>query len=219
MSVVSSRPYVILSAAASLDGKIATKNRDSALSSKQDKIRFHKLRSTVDAILVGINTVEIDNPLLTVRYAKGRNPIRIILDSSGKISAKSKILKTCHVIPTIIAVSKRASKKDLTRLSKYHLKVIVSGRDKVDIKKLLKILQKQNIKTILVEGGGTLNWEFIHKGLVDELIVTVAPYVVGGKDATTLVEGNGFSKITHAAKLKLQNVTRQKNEIVLHYYI
>lgn len=217
--MVNSRPYVILSAATSLDGKIATKNKDSALSSKQDKIRFHKLRSKVDAILVGINTVEIDNPLLTVRYAKGKNPTRIILDSSGKISAKSKILKTCHAIPTIIVVSKRAPKKNLTRLSKYHLKIIVSGQDKVDIKKLLKILQKQNIKTILIEGGGTLNWEFIHKGLVDELIVTIAPYVVGGKDATTLVEGDGFSKITHAVKLNLQNVTRQKNEIVLHYYI
>ena len=219
MSMVNSRPYVILSAATSLDGKIATKNKDSALSSKQDKIRFHKLRSKVDAILVGINTVEIDNPLLTVRYAKGKNPTRIILDSSGKISAKSKILKTCHAIPTIIVVSKRAPKKNLTRLSKYHLKIIVSGQDKVDIKKLLKILQKQNIKTILIEGGGTLNWEFIHKGLVDELIVTIAPYVVGGKDATTLVEGDGFSKITRAVKLNLQNVTRQKNEIVLHYYI
>lgn len=217
--MVNSRPYVILSAATSLDGKIATKNKDSALSSKQDKIRFHKLRSKVDAILVGINTVEIDNPLLTVRYAKGKNPTRIILDSSGKISAKSKILKTCHAIPTIIVVSKRAPKKNLTRLSKYHLKIIVSGQDKVDIKKLLKILQKQNIKTILIEGGGTLNWEFIHKGLVDELIVTIAPYVVGGKDATTLVEGDGFSKITRAVKLNLQNVTRQKNEIVLHYYI
>src|SRR5574338_1492609 len=217
--MVNSRPYVILSAATSLDGKIATKNKDSALSSKQDKIRFHKLRSKVDAILVGINTVEIDNPLLTVRYAKGKNPTRIILDSYGKISAKSKILKTCHAIPTIIVVSKRAPKKNLTRLSKYHLKIIVSDQDKVDIKKLLKILQKQNIKTILIEGGGTLNWEFIHKGLVDELIVTIAPYVVGGKDATTLVEGDGFSKITRAVKLNLQNVTRQKNEIVLHYYI
>jgi len=123
------------------------------------------------------------------------------------------------VIPTIIAVSKKASKRNLTRLAKYPLQIVVSGQNKVDTKKLLRILQKQNIKTILLEGGGTLNWEFIHKGLVDELIITIAPYVVGGKDAITLVEGNGFSKIATSSKLKLQNIIRQKNEIVLHYYI
>ncbi|MBM2851643.1 MAG: 2,5-diamino-6-(ribosylamino)-4(3H)-pyrimidinone 5'-phosphate reductase [Candidatus Nitrosotenuis sp.] len=217
--MVISRPRVILSAAVSLDGKIATKNKDSTLSSKQDKIRFHKLRAKVDAILVGINTVKIDDPLLTVRYTKGKNPIRVILDSSGVISPKSKIIKTCHAIPTIIAVSQKISKKNLAKLGKYPLKIIVAGQRKIDAKKLLKILQKQNIKTILLEGGGTLNWEFIHKGLVDELIVTITPYVVGGKDATTLVEGDGFSKIANSQKLKLQSITRQKNEIVLYYYI
>ncbi len=123
------------------------------------------------------------------------------------------------MIPTIIAVSKKASKKNLARLAKHPLQIVVSGQNKIDTKKLLRILRKQNIKTLLLEGGGTLNWEFIHKGLVDELIVTIAPYVVGGKDATTLVEGDGFSKITNCPKLKLRNVIRQKNEIVLHYYI
>lgn len=217
--MVISRPHIILSAAVSLDGKIATKNRDSALSSGQDKIRFHKLRAKVDAILVGINTVKIDDPLLTVRHARGKNPIRVVLDSSGVISSKSKIIKTCHMIPTIIAVSKKAPKKNLARLAKYPLQIVVSGQNKVDAINLLHILQKQSIKTVLLEGGGTLNWEFIHKGLVDELIVTIAPYIVGGKDATTLVEGDGFSKITTSSKLKLRNIIRQKNEIVLHYYI
>lgn len=217
--MVNSRPRVILSAAVSLDGKIATKNKDSSLSSEQDKIRFHRLRAKVDAILVGINTVKIDDPLLTVRHAKGKNPIRVILDSSGRISSKSKIIKTCSTVPTIIVVSKKAPKKNLARLGKYPLKVIMSGQHKIDTKRLLRILQKQNIKSILLEGGGALNWEFIHNGLVDELLITITPYIVGGKDATTLVEGDGFSKITNSTKLKLQNITRQKNEIVLHYYI
>lgn len=217
--MVNSRPRIILSAAVSLDGKIATKNKDSALSSRQDKIRFHKLRAKVDAILVGINTIKIDDPLLTVRYTKGKNPIRVILDSSGRISTRSKIIKTCHVIPTIIVVSKKAPKKNLARLGKYPLKVIISGQNKIDTKKLLQILQKQDIKSILLEGGGTLNWEFIRKGLVDELIVTITPRIVGGKDATTLVEGDGFSKIANSPKLKLHDIIRQKNEIVLHYYI
>ena len=93
-----SRPHVILSAAVTIDGKIATRTGDSKLSSKRDKIRVHKLRSKVDAILVGINTVLLDDPILTVRYAKGKNPVRVVLDSRGTISSKSRILKTCSKI-------------------------------------------------------------------------------------------------------------------------
>ena len=84
--------HVILSAAISIDGKISTRINDSKLSSKQDSIRLHKLRSKVDAILIGKNTLLQDDPLLTVRHVKGKNPIRIILDSSGTISMKSKII-------------------------------------------------------------------------------------------------------------------------------
>ena len=108
-----SKPYVILSAATSIDGKIATKTGDSNFSSQQDIIRLHKLRSKVDAILVGKNTVLQDNPLLTVRFAKGKNPIRIILDSKGSISKNLKFFKLVNKIPTIIAVSRNISKSNL----------------------------------------------------------------------------------------------------------
>ena len=103
--MVKSRPYVILSAAITLDGKLGVKNKRTKLSSKNDKIRVHILRSRVDAIIIGKNTVNLDNPLLTVRYAKGKNPIRIILDSLGTIKSSSKIIQTCNRVPTIIAVS------------------------------------------------------------------------------------------------------------------
>ena len=107
--MASSRPHIILSATMSADGKIATISGDSELSSKKDKVRVHKLRSRADAILIGKNTVLRDDPLLTVRLAKGRNPTRIILDSTGSIPLNSKILKTCSKVPTIIAVSKKLS--------------------------------------------------------------------------------------------------------------
>ena len=107
------RPRIILSAAITLDGKLATRTGDSKLSSKKDKIRVHKLRSKVDAILIGKKTVEIDDPLLSVRGIKKKNPIRVILDSSGTISTNSRILRTCSKIPTIIAVSKNAGNKNL----------------------------------------------------------------------------------------------------------
>ena len=94
--------HVILSAAISIDGKISTRINDSKLSSKEDSIRLHKLRSKVDAILIGKNTLLQDDPLLTVRHVKGKNPIRIILDSSGTISIKSKIIKTSIIEYAVI---------------------------------------------------------------------------------------------------------------------
>jgi 2,5-diamino-6-(ribosylamino)-4(3H)-pyrimidinone 5'-phosphate reductase len=212
-----SRPRIILSAAMSVDGKIATKTGESAFSSKQDKIRLHKLRAQVDAILVGKNTVKIDNPLLTVRYAKGKNPTRIVLDSYATIPSSSKIIKTAHMVPTIIVVSKKAPRKNLLRLAKHPLKILAVGQNKVEIKKLLRLLQKEKIKTILLEGGGTLNWEFVRQGLVNEIIITVTPFVIGGKNAITLVAGQGFSKINQSPRLKLHKIRKQKNELVLHY--
>jgi len=213
-----SRPKVILSAAMTLDGKIATKTGDSKLSSKKDKVRIHKLRSKVDAILVGSNTVKRDDPLLTVRHTKGNNPLRIILDSKANINPKSQIIKTCKKIPTIIAVSKKASKKNIDKLKKYSLEIIITGNKSVNIKNLLLILSKKKIKTLLVEGGGTVNWEFVKQGLVDEIIITITPYLIGGKNAITLVDGEGFSLSQKATKLKLKNNWRLGNEIVLHYY-
>ena len=140
-----SRPYVILSAASSLDGKIATISGESKLSSKEDSIRLHKLRSRIDAILVGKNTILKDDPLLTVRHTKGKNPIRVILDSKGTISKNSKILQTSNKVPTIIAVSKKISKLNLKKLEKFPVEIIITGKNSVNIKSLLrKLSAKKN---------------------------------------------------------------------------
>ena len=212
-----SKPYVILSAATSVDGKIATRTGDSNLSSKQDKVRLHKLRSKVDAILVGKNTVLLDNPLLTVRYARGKNPIRIILDSKGTISKKSKILQTSDKIPTIIAVSKTISKSNYDKLCKFPVEIITAGKNSVNIKLLLKKLYNKKINTILVEGGGTVNWEFIKHNLFDELIITLSPFLIGGNDAISFVQGKGFEKISNSPNLRLKSIKRLKNHVVLYY--
>jgi 2,5-diamino-6-(ribosylamino)-4(3H)-pyrimidinone 5'-phosphate reductase len=215
--MASSRPKIILSAAMSLDGKIATRTGDSALSSKIDKKRLHRIRSQVDAILVGKNTVLQDDPMLNVRFVRGKNPIRIVLDSMGQIPTSSRILKTSNTIQTIIAVSEKIPKKNLDRLSKHPVDIVISGKKHVELKTLLKILKKSHIKTILLEGGGTTNWDFVNQGLVDEVIVTISPKLVGGKDAKTLVDGDGFSKISQSLRLNLRKITKQHNEVVLHY--
>jgi 2,5-diamino-6-(ribosylamino)-4(3H)-pyrimidinone 5'-phosphate reductase len=212
--MVKSRPYVILSAAMSIDGKIASRTGRSNLSSKKDLVRVHRLRKTVDAIVVGKNTINVDNPLLTVRYVKGKNPIRVILDSKGSLSPKSKVIETAKKIPTILVVSENASRKTERFVSK-GVQVIRCGNSRIDLKKLLEILGKKGIKRIVVEGGGTTNWYFFKEKLVDEIAITITPYILGGTTATSLVGGIGFAEIPKSYKLK--NIEKIQNEIVLHY--
>lgn len=212
--MVKSRPYVIVSAAMSIDGKLATHTGRSNLSSKKDLIRVHKLRSTVDAILVGKNTIHVDDPLLTVRHVKGKNPIRIILDSKGSLSLQSKVVETAKKIPTILVVSETTPRK-FEKFTAKGVQVIRCGKNKIDLKRLLDILKKNGIKRIIVEGGGTTNWYFFKEQLVDEITITITPYVLGGHNAISLVEGEGFSEIPESFKLK--NIQKIQNELVLHY--
>ena len=215
--MVNCKPFVVLSAAITLDGKIGQRNKKTILSSKSDKIRVHKLRSKSDAILVGKNTIEEDDPLLTVRYVKGKNPTRIILDSHGTIKNSSQIVKTAKKIPTIIVTSELASKKNLSRLKNLPLDVIVCGKKQVNLKKLVSILCKKGIKKILLEGGGTLNFSFLKNNLIDEIIVTLTPFVLGSENSVNLFEGT--VKGTKLSSFKLKKVQKNKNEIVLNYKI
>lgn len=203
-----------------IDGKIATNLGDSRISSKQDLRRLHRLRSSVDAIIIGISTVIIDNPRLTVRLVKrhGTTPVRIIVDSIGRIPLDSKILKSASKINTIVAVTKRASDERIDKIKSAGAIVIVAGTKTVDLKELFFILKKMGFNKILVEGGGELNWSILQLRIVNELMVTVAPRIVGGRTATTLVEGDGYERISDGIKMELIKVSRQNNgEVVLYY--
>jgi 2,5-diamino-6-(ribosylamino)-4(3H)-pyrimidinone 5'-phosphate reductase len=213
--MASSKPYVILSAAMSIDGKIATRTGKSRFSSGRDLTRVHKIRGSVDAILVGKNTVSVDNPSLTVRHVKGKNPVRLVLDPRATISLGSKIVKTSKTIPTMVIVSEKASSRKTLLLAKKGLQVIRCGKVRINLKRLLSLLAMQGIKKILVEGGGTTNWYFLKEKLVDEILVTVTPFIVGGKESVSLVEGHGFDEISCSFQLK--QVKRMGNEIVLRY--
>ena len=130
---------------------------------------------------------------------------------------KSKIIKKSNEIPTIIVVSKKITDVNLSKLKKLPVEIIISGENSVNLKLLMKKLSTKKIKTILVEGGGTVNWEFIKNNIFDELIVTISPYLIGGNDSTSFVEGKGFAKITNSPKLKLKSIKRLKNYLVLNY--
>jgi len=213
------RPYVILNAAMTLDGKIATAARDSKISSRKDLERVHNLRSKVDAILVGINTVLIDDPMLTARHANSKNPARVIVDSRARIKLDSRIMRTCDKALTIIASSEKASKAKLEKIRAQGAVAVVLGKSKVDIAKLLSVLKDSGINRLLVEGGGEINWAMLANGFVDEVIVAIAPRIVGGRNAVTLVEGEGFTKMNNGIKLKLYKVTKNDSEVVLFYRV
>jgi 2,5-diamino-6-(ribosylamino)-4(3H)-pyrimidinone 5'-phosphate reductase len=203
-----------------IDGKIATNLGDSTISSKQDLRRLHRLRSSVDAIIIGISTVIVDNPRLTVRLVKrhGTTPVRIIVDSIGRIPLDSKILKSASKINTIVAVTKRASDERIDKIKNAGAIVIVAGTKTVDLKELFFILKKMGFNKILVEGGGELNWSILQLGIVNELMVTISPRIVGGRMATTLVEGDGYKRVSDGIKMELIKVSRQNNgEVVLYY--
>jgi 2,5-diamino-6-(ribosylamino)-4(3H)-pyrimidinone 5'-phosphate reductase len=211
---------VLINAAMTIDGKIATNLGDSKISSKQDLRRLHRLRSSVDAVIIGISTVIADNPKLTVRLVKrhGTTPVRIIVDSIGRIPLDSKILKSASKINTIVAVTKRASDERVDKIKSAGAIVIVAGTKTVDLKELFFILKKMGFNKILVEGGGELNWSILQLRIVNELMVTVAPRIVGGRTATTLVEGDGYDRISDGIKMELIKMSRQNNgEVVLYY--
>ena len=127
------------------------------------------------------------------------------------------VIKTCNKIQTIIAVSESISKSNLQRLQKFPLEIIICGKNNVNISKLLKILLQNGIKKIVLEGGGTVNWAFVKQNLIDEAIITIAPYILGGKNSTSLVEGSGFKNLDDATKLKLKKIQKNRNELVLFY--
>lgn len=213
--------HVILNAAMSVDGKIATRSGDSSISSIVDLKRVHRLRTTVDAIMIGIQTVLTDDPMLDVRFAKTKkNPARIIIDSTARISLHSRILKTANEIHTVVAVTNRASIAKIHKIESTGAQVLVTGEKIVNIRSVFRHLERLGFNRILVEGGGEINWSVLNLGMIDEMIVMVSSIVIGGRDAKTLVEGKGISKISSTKKMKLSRVQRQTlNEVVFYYQL
>ena len=220
---------VTLSAAMTLDGKIATASGDSQISSRQDRVRVHRLRAKSDAIVVGISTILADDPLLTVRLVRGKNPTRIIVDSQARIPLVSRIIQTAKEVRTIIAVTHGAPEESVEKIRASGAEVLVTGEGSgfsaavprgVNLKELFASLSRLGFENVLVEGGGELNWSLIQLGIIDRIIVTVAPKVVGGRLATTLVEGDGVPRIAEGKSLRLTRVERKKTgELVLHYRV
>jgi len=201
-----------------LDGKIATKSGDSHISSNQDLRHLHRMRAKADAVMIGIGTQLKDDPLLTVRRVKGRNPVRVIIDNLAKTPPASRIFSVKEG-RIIIAVSNKAPATRVAKLRRAGAEVIHCGIERVNLSKLLTKLRSEGIRSILLEGGGGLNWSMVSRGLVDEVMVTVAPVIAGGEKATTLVEGAGVRDMNRGIKLSLKGAKRAGDELVLSYRV
>ena len=213
-------PYVVLNAAMSLDGKIATAVGESRLSSPEDFKRVHGLRASVDAIMVGVGTLLADDPKLTVRLGIGKNPRRIIVDSRARTPHDAYVVRSASQTPTVIAVTSKAPRRKVKELEEAGTTVLTCGRGpKVSLRFLLTRLRKMGVKRILLEGGGTLNWSMLSHGLVDEISVAISPRVLGGANAITLAEGQGVRRIKEAVKLRLMNVREYGEDLVVRYRV
>ena len=214
------RPFVILNAAMSLDGKIATSTGDSKLSSPEDLKRVHMLRGSVDGIMVGERTLQVDDPKLTVKLVRGRNPQRIIVDSLAQTPLSTRVVRTARQTPTLIAVTTRAPNQRVIALEKAGVTVLKSGNGRlVSLTQLLPKLRGMGIRRILVEGGGTLNWSMLSEGLVDEVSVAVSPRILGGENAVSLVEGPGVRTTAEGLRLQLVSARRYGADLVLRYKV
>jgi 2,5-diamino-6-(ribosylamino)-4(3H)-pyrimidinone 5'-phosphate reductase len=211
------RPYVILNAAMTLDGKIATSSGDSKISSEADLTRLHRLRSRVDAVMVGAGTILADDPSLTVRRVKGKNPIRVVVDGMARIPTDARVLD--QSAKTIVAVLKAADEKKVEGLRRAGAEVLLFDGEQINLRSLLEELHRRGIRKLLLEGGSTLNWNMIAAGLVDEIQVTVAPRIVGGAAAKTLVGGAGFPTVKEGVKLRLSKITKVGSDVLLIYRV
>lgn len=212
------KPFVVLKAAMTLDGKIATAIGQSKwITNETSRAYGYKLRDIYDGIMVGINTVIEDNPMLTARVDGGKNPIRIVVDSSLKIDINANVVQDKSA-KTIVATTDKADKDKILKLQAQDVDVIVVDKDendKVDIEKLLDILGQQNICSILVEGGATLSGSFVARKLVDKVYFFIAPKIVGGKEAKTPVAGTGILNLQEALALKDIQIEKLEEDILI----
>ena len=176
-------PYITVKYAQTLDGRIATKSGDSQwISSEASRRYVHRLRSINQGIMVGAGTVVADNPQLTVRHVRGKNPFRIIVDSKLRIPIKSSVLTDANACLTIIATTSAAPAAKIAAVKKQGAEIWVVKKERdgrVSLRDLLRKLGKREIMSVLVEGGSEIITSLLKAGLVDKMIIPIAPMIVG----------------------------------------
>ncbi|MGQ9571682.1 MAG: bifunctional diaminohydroxyphosphoribosylaminopyrimidine deaminase/5-amino-6-(5-phosphoribosylamino)uracil reductase RibD [Dehalococcoidia bacterium] len=215
-------PFVIAKFAASLDGRIAAASGDSRwISGPQSRQWAHEQRTMVDAIMVGVNTILVDDPQLTARpggQESERQPLRVVADSAGRTPATARVLQGPGRV--LIATSDRSDPSWRRAMQAAGTEVVVLARDgeSLDLEVLLKTLAERGVLSLLVEGGGVLLGSFFDQGLVDKVQAIIAPLIIGAADAPAAVAGRGAHRLAEAWCLQEMTVERLGDDILITGY-
>jgi diaminohydroxyphosphoribosylaminopyrimidine deaminase/5-amino-6-(5-phosphoribosylamino)uracil reductase len=203
-------PYVTLKAGLSLDGKYATSSGESKwITCEESRLDAHYYRNSHDAILVGINTIIKDNPSLNTRLPNGgKNPIRVILDTKLLITQDANVISD-QISKTIIFTTTNYDKEKLDSLKKLdHIEIIKLDTPNIELPTVLQTLAEKEITSVLVEGGQKIHNSFIQNKLFNELVMYIAPSIIGGETAPAFFTGNGFANLKDSIKLEFVEVTK-----------
>lgn len=214
-------PFVLLKSAITLDGKIADAEGNSKwITGEKSRKLAREMRSWYDGILVGINTILQDDPLLTSRVRGGKNPIRLILDSTLRTPAESQIVKTARQVPTWIVASKKNPAREKL-LSESGVEIfyfpLLKNRNGVDLQKLCGFLGERKITSLLVEGGAKVHGSFLRERLADKVMLFVAPKFLG-EAGMSAIQGLGKNSLEEALPLKEIHVTKIDEDLLIEGY-
>ena len=211
------KPYVAMKYAMTMDGKIAAYTGESKwVTGEAARIHVQEQRLKYTGIMVGVGTVLADDPMLTCRLENSRNPVRIICDSHLRTPLTSKIVRTAETIPTILA----SSSKDQQKIKNYEelgcqVLYVPEKNGHIDLNRLMELLGAAKIDSILLEGGGSLNWSALESGIVQKVQTYIAPKLFGGEEAKTPVEGKGFPDPASAVLLKNSEIIRLGDDFLI----
>lgn len=214
------RPLLTLKGAASLDGKIATRGGESQwITGLEARRRGHRLRDTHDAILTGVGTVVADNPRLTCRHPGGRDPVRVVVDSTLRLPDGAAVFTSSAGAPLWIATTRRSPEARRQALAaREGVEILLCRQERggrVDLGHLLELLGKREITSVLAEGGGTLGSALLEGGLVDRLALFLAPLLIGGGKAAGVLDGLGFARLGEAPRVADLRLTRLGADLLL----
>ena len=216
--VVTGLPFVVLKMAATLDGKTAAADGSSRwITSEEARGDVQRLRAWSDAIVVGAGTVGIDDPRLTVRddaFASARPPLRVVVDASGRTPASARVFGA--EAPTLVATTNAVPGDRVGAWEEAGAEVLVldpADGGGVDLPALMQTLGKRDVQGVLLEGGATLAWSFVREGLVDRVVVYVAPRLVGGTGAAGILGGAGIASMGDAIELDALEVARMGPDV------
>ena len=222
--ITTKRPFVLLKVAASLDGKIATVTGESRwITNERSRLLVHQLRDQVDAVMVGINTVLRDDPLLTTRLpgGGGRDPMRIIVDSRLRLPCEARVLTASTAACTLIATTAEAPREKRLQLEAAGAKVLVVEGDGpgVPLGSLMEQLGTMQVSSILLEGGGELHSSALRMGIVDKVLYFLAPKLIGGRSAPPAIGGAGFARLEEAVTLERMHVRQLDGDLLIEGYV